>query len=98
MQPHVRMLEQEGANGLCLMGREIVGDDMDLAPLRLTGDDVTEGIDERRTRVSRHGLSEHLAGLGIQRGEERQRAVPVVLEAIPFGAPGRQRQDGIEAV
>ena len=43
MQPHVRMLEQEGAHRLRLMGREIVRDDVNRAPLRLTGDDVAVG-------------------------------------------------------
>ena len=98
MQPHVRMLEQEGAHGLGLMRREIVRDDVNLAPLRLTGHDVAEEVDKGGAGVARHRLAEHLARLRIQRGEERQRAMPVVLEAVSLGASGRQRQHGIEAV
>jgi hypothetical protein len=30
--------------------------------------------------------SEHLAGLSIQRGKARERAVPVVVEVMPLGA------------
>jgi hypothetical protein len=37
----------------------------------LTRDNVPEELDERRPRVARHGLSEHLAELSIQRGKER---------------------------
>jgi hypothetical protein len=34
----------------------------------------------------------------IQRGEERQSAMPEILEAVTFSAPGRQRQYRIEAM
>ncbi len=98
MQPHVRMREQEGANGLGLVRREIVRDDVNLAPRRLTGHDVAEEVDEGRAGVARHRLPEHLARLGVERGEERQRAVPVIFEAMPLGPPRRQRQHGIEAI
>jgi hypothetical protein len=40
VQLHMRMREQEGAHGLGRMGREIVRDDVNRAPLRLTGGDV----------------------------------------------------------
>src|SRR5688500_8625958 len=86
MQPYVRMLEQEGTHRLSLMRREIVRDDVNRSPFRLTGDDVAEEVDERRARVARHGLSKPLAGLGIERGEERERAVSVILGAVPVGA------------
>jgi hypothetical protein len=69
VQMHVRMREQEGAHGLCLMGREIVRDDVNGSPLWLTGDDVIEEVDKGRTRVSRHGLAEHFARLRVESGE-----------------------------
>ena len=98
MQPHVRMLEQEGAHGLGLMRREIVRDHVNLPPLGLAGHDVTEEFDKRGAGVSRHCLTEHLARLRVQRGEERQRAVAVVLEAMSLGSAGREWQHGIETV
>ena len=65
------MREQEGAHGLGLMGREIVRNHVNLAPLRLAGHDfLTEEVDQRRAGVSRHRVPEHLARLGIQCGEE----------------------------
>jgi hypothetical protein len=82
VQMYVRVLEQEGAHGLRLMGREIVRDDVNRSPLRLTGDDVIEEVDKGRTRVPRHGLAEHFARLGVESGEQRKGAVPVVLEAV----------------
>ena len=42
MQVDVRMREQEGTDRLRLMGREIVRNDVNLSPLRLTGHDVAE--------------------------------------------------------
>ena len=43
-------------------------------------------------------LALDLAGLGVQRGVERERAVALVLEAVTFGAAGRQRQHPIAPV
>ena len=71
---------------------------MNLAAQRLTGDDVAEELDKGGTGVARHGLAEHLAGLGIERGEQRQHAMAVVLEPVPFGAPRRQRQHRDQAI
>src|SRR6266508_3414955 len=98
MQPHVRMREQEGAHGLGLMRREIVGDHMNLSPLRLTGHDVAEKVDKGGAGVPRHGLTEDFTRLGIQGREERQRTVPVVFEAVSLGASGRKWQHRVKAV
>ena len=65
VQLHVRMLEQEGAHRLRLMRREIVGNDVNRSPLRLTGHDVSEEIDKGGTRVPRHRLAEHFARLRL---------------------------------
>jgi len=78
------------------MGREMVREDVNRSSPGLTGDDVAEEVDKGGAGVPRHRLAEHLARLGIQRGEERQGAVSEVLEAMSFGATGRQRQHGIE--
>lgn len=62
---------------------------VDLPALGLRGDDLAEKLDERGAGVA--CPPQHLAGLGIQRGEEREGAVSVVFEAVPLGATGRQR-------
>src|SRR5262245_30236542 len=98
MQMDVRMLEQEGANGLSLVRGQVVGNDMNLSSLRLAGDNVVEKSDKRGTRVMRHGLAKDFAGLGVERREQRQRAVSVVLEAMALRASRRERQDQIQAI
>ena len=61
MQPHVRMAKQEGAHRLRLMGRQIVRDDVNRSPRRLTGHDVAEEVDKGGAGVPRHGLAEDFA-------------------------------------
>ncbi len=48
---------------------------------------LPEEVDERGTGMPRHRLPEHLARLRVQRGEERQRAVPEIFEAVPSPEP-----------
>ena len=91
VQAHVGVRDQDGPHRLRLVGREIVENHVNLAPRRLTGDDVAEELDKGRAGVSRHGLREQRAGPRVERGKERQRAVPVVLEAMAFGAARRER-------
>lgn len=76
-------LENQG-DRLRLVGRQIVHDHVDVASGRLRRDDVTTEPDERVARVPGQGLSKDLASPHIQGGVERQRAVPVVLEAAAF--------------
>jgi len=86
VQLHVRMLEQEAADGLGLMRREIVRDDVNRSSLRLTGDDLGEELDKGGTGVPRYGLAEHFAGLGVEGREQGEGAVPVVLETVALSA------------
>jgi hypothetical protein len=48
--------------------------------------------------VARSGFAENLARLGVERGVERQGAVPIILEAMAFEPPGRERQHRIEPI
>src|SRR5262245_34533889 len=84
VQMHVWVLQQEGADRLRLMGREIVSDHMNLSTFRLRGDDVAEKFDKRRAGMTRNRLPEHFAGFRVEGGEERQRAVAVILESVPL--------------
>ena len=92
-----RMIHQERPHRLGLVRRQVVGDHVNLPSLRLAGDDVAEERDKRRAGMARHRLCEDFAGLRVERGEERQRAV-TVLETVSLRAAGRQRQDRIEPV
>src|SRR6201988_538681 len=92
------MLLQEVSNELGFVSGEIVEDDMNLLPGRTErhyffqeGHEVTAG-------VAGCGSSVHAAGLGIQRGIQRKRSMPVVLEAVTLGSSRRKRQHGIESI
>ena len=78
-----------------LMGREVVGNYMDLLAAPLIDDNVRQEGHKLRRRVSCGRLAQHLAGLGVEGRLERQRAVPEVLKAVPFGASRRERQHRI---
>src|SRR5712692_4030079 len=80
------------------VGREIVSDDVDLLARRLAGDDLGEKGDEFLASVTGHGLAQHLATAGIERGIKRQGAVAVVFKSMPFQAAGRQRQHRVEPI
>ena len=54
--------------------------------------------DEFTTGVAGGGFSVDAAGGRIQRSIQGKRAVAAVLEAVAFGASGRERKDGIETV
>lgn len=95
---NVRVLDQELLDLLGLVRRQVVGDDVDLLALGLVGHEVGEEGDELGRGVSRGGLAQHLAGLGVEGCVQRQRAMPVVLEAVALGTPRRQRQHRVFAV
>ena len=65
---------------------------------RLVDDDVGQERDELGGGVLRGGLAEHLAGLGIERRVQRQRAVTVVLKAVPLCASRRAWRHRVLAV
>ena len=71
---------------------------MDLFSARLVDNDVRQERHKLRRRVSRGRLAEYLAGLGVERRVQGQRAVPEVLKAVPLGASRRQWQHRILAV
>ena len=48
--------------------------------------------------VSPSGLALHLAGLGVQSGVERECAVALVFEAVPFRPAGRERRHTVAAI
>ena len=84
--------------GLALVSREVVGDHMDLFAARLVDHDVGEEGDELRRGMSLGGLAQHLAGLGVEGGIERQGAVTEVLKAMAFRPARGERQDRILAI
>ena len=94
MEMHVRMLDQERAHGLRVMGREVIRDDMNVPSFRLAGDDVLEEIDKGGTRVPRHGMAQHFARLRVERGKERERAVRSYSKPWRSARPGDSGSTG----
>jgi len=80
MQVHVRMIQQKRSDGLGFVRRQIVGDDVNRPALRLRGDDVAEEFDKGGAGVPRHGLTKDFAGLRVEGGQQRERAMAVILE------------------
>ena len=54
MKVDVRMFQEERAHGLGLVRRQVVGNHMDRAPLRLPSHDLAEKVDKGCAGVSRH--------------------------------------------
>ena len=81
-----------------LVGREVVGDDVDLFATRLIDDNVGEEGDELGGSVARSRLAQDLPALGIERRVERERAMPEVLKTVPLSPTRGERQDRIEPI
>jgi hypothetical protein len=97
MEVHVRMLQQERADRLGLMRREVVGDYVNLPPLGLTGHDVAEEFDKRSAGV-RATVCASTSPDFVSRAAKSDSAVAVILEPVALAAPGRERQHGIQMV
>ena len=65
------MRREEVFDRLALVGREVIGDHMDLFAAGLIDDDVGEEGDKLGGGVPFGGLAQHLAGLGVEGGIER---------------------------
>ena len=98
MQVNLRMSSQKVVDLSGVMGGEVVGNHVDLFAARLVDDDVRQEGDELRRSVTHGRFAEHLAGLGVERRVQGQRAVPEVLKAMPLGASRREWQHRILAV
>jgi len=98
MQPDLRMIDEEAANRLRLVRRQVIEDDVDFLGARGAGHHLAQEVHEGGTGVPRHRLADDFAGLRVQGRKQRQRAVAVVLEPVSLGASGRQRQHGIEPI
>ena len=71
---------------------------MNLLPGRAQRHHFFEEGNEVTAGVAGCGSSVHAAGLGVQRGIQRKRSMPVVLEAVTLGSSRRKRQNRIEPI
>ena len=98
MDPHVAMTLDKLPDPGGAMGREIIGNNVNLLALGKAGHDLFKESNKLGASVTRCGLTQHLAGFGVERGVERKRAVAVVLKTVSLGSSGREWQDRIEPV
>src|SRR5580700_1510484 len=98
MQVQLGMIGQELRDPLGLMGREVVGDDVDLATLGLQRNNLAQEGHKLFSGMAGSGLTENLAAGGVERGVERERTMPIVLEAVALGPPRAKRQHRVEAI
>ena len=98
VQVNLRMSIQKIVDLPRLMGREIVGNHVDLFSAWLVDNDVRQERHKLRRRVSHGRLAEHFACLGVERRVQGQRAVPEILKPVPLGASRREWQHRILAV
>src|SRR3954462_1546805 len=89
---HMGMLRQERSDLLGFVRGEIVENEMQRAVGGLRRDDLAQEREEVVRRVTGGGLPDDVAALRVQRRIQRQRPVPSVLEPVPLGAAGRERQ------
>ena len=97
VQVHARMLRQERADLLGLMRRQIVENDVNLGRRGLRRHNLGQKCQEVRAGVSGR-LAEDFAGLRIERRIQRQRAVPLVFEAVTLRPSRREREPRIDAI
>ena len=97
MQVNIGTLGKELLNSVGFMAGQAVQHDVDFPPCDFQCHQLSEEADNSAV-VYRGQPGQHGPNAGIERGEQRERSVPVILKAVSFGALGRQQQDPIESV
>src|ERR1700693_2754593 len=98
VQVHLGMIGQELRDPLGLMGREVVGDEVDLTTSGLQRNNLAQEGHKLLGGMASSGLTQNLAAGGVDRGVERERAMPIVLEAVALDPPRAKRQHRVEAI
>ncbi len=98
VEADVGMGVQELAHGFGLMGREVVGDDVDLLAFGLGGHDLSQEGDKLCAGMTCRRLPQDLSAGNLQSRIEREGAVAEILKAMALGATGREGQDRIESI
>src|SRR5512134_2540506 len=98
MQSDVGMICEELIDTLGLMSRKVVEDDVDFFASGLAGHDGAEESHELSTAMAVHRLAQYCAGARVERGVQRQRPMPVGLEAVALQATWAHWQHRIQAI
>ena len=83
------MLLEKALHQIGLVSREVIQNYMYLPLCGLGGDDLFQKTDKLLAGVACGGLAEHFASLRIQSRIQRERPVPVILEAMLLSPPRR---------
>src|SRR5258708_10904994 len=97
MQVQLGMFGQELCDPLGLMGREVVGDDVDLATPGLQRNNLAQESHKLLGGMAGSGLTKDPAPSGVERGGERERAMPIVLKAPALRSPPAKPRAPVEA-
>ena len=98
MDANVRISLEEFPDLGGTMGREIIGDDMNFLCRCLTGNNLLEKSHELRAGMAGGSFAEDFATLGVERGKERKRPVPIIFKTVPLRAPWAQGQHRIQPI
>ena len=98
MEFHISMMSQKLPHRRRLVNTQIVENDVHFLIGWATGDHVFQKPHELGAGMARGSLAHDVAGLRIERGEQRQRTMAMVLKPVAFGPPWRQRQPPVLAI
>jgi hypothetical protein len=80
------------------MSREIVGDNMNFLCRGLASNDLLEKSHELRAGMAGRSSAQDFTTLGVERGKERKRPVPIIFETVPLCPPWAQGQYRIQPI
>ena len=83
VEMHFRVSREELLHPLGLVGRKVVGNEMDLLAARLIGDQLSEEGHKLLAGMARGSFAHHCAAFGVKRGVQREGAVAVVSRGVP---------------
>ena len=92
------MIGQKVVNELGFMGREIIGNDVDLASEGLGGHYVGKKVDELGAGMALSRLAKDFSASGIEGSVKRKGSVAVILKTMSLGPAWRKGQDRIQTV
>ena len=98
MNADLGMMDQKVVNELGFVGREIIGNDVDLASEGLGGHDVGQKVDELAPGMALSSLAQDFSASGLEGRVKRKGSAAVILKTVSLGPARRKGQDRIESV
>src|ERR1017187_3526832 len=92
MQMDLGMRLKKFLHPRCLMGRKIVGDDMDFLFRGLLRDEISQKGNKLLAGMAISGFAQDFPGAGLESRIQRKRAVSMVFESMPLNPSRRQWQ------